>query len=43
MSLKEEVQDQRQARKGEEEVVSELVRGEVRKRGDQGLGTTRYM
>lgn len=43
MSLKEEVQDQSQARKGEEEVVRELVRGGGEKRGDQGLGTTRYM
>lgn len=33
MSLKEEVQDQSQARKGEEEVVSELARGEVRREG----------
>lgn len=38
MSLKEEVQDQSQARKGEEEVVSELAPGGGEKRGDQGLG-----
>jgi hypothetical protein len=42
MSLKEEVQDQSQARKGEEEVVN-WFRGGGEKRGDQGPGPTRYM